>query len=97
MGKGEKPCRLKSNVSVKSVETWQLRCSPLYARRTPLVSTLLCLAVSFQVNAIQTVAHFVGAILIANFISEEWDYRYLWQVQQYHRVLLFPALRPKAP
>lgn len=31
-------------------------------------------------NALQTVAHFVGAILIANFISEEWDYRYLWRV-----------------
>lgn len=32
-------------------------------------------------NVLQTVAHFVGAILIANFISEEWDYRYLWRVR----------------
>ncbi|CAM9277329.1 unnamed protein product [Scytosiphon promiscuus] len=32
------------------------------------------------VNALQTVAHFCGAILIANFISEEWDYRSLWHI-----------------
>ncbi|CAN0148364.1 unnamed protein product, partial [Pylaiella littoralis] len=31
------------------------------------------------VNTLQTVTHFVGAVLIANFISEEWDYRSLWR------------------
>lgn len=34
----------------------------------------------YKVNAFQTVAHFAGAVLIASFISEEWDYRSLWRV-----------------
>ncbi|CAM9486769.1 unnamed protein product [Ectocarpus sp. 12 AP-2014] len=33
-----------------------------------------------KVNALQTVAHFSGAVLIAHFISETWDYRCLWQI-----------------
>ncbi|CAM9455028.1 unnamed protein product [Hapterophycus canaliculatus] len=39
-----------------------------------------------KVNALQTVAHFSGAVLIANFITEEWDYRSLWRVYNVHIV-----------
>ncbi|CAM9700137.1 unnamed protein product [Choristocarpus tenellus] len=31
-----------------------------------------------KVNVLQTIVHFFGGVLVAQFIAEEWDYRLYW-------------------